>query len=130
MGAKETPMKHLTPGQHAWLEAELLARRASLTQRLALILGGRTRVEHAHELLEQDAHDASQRAGEREIDLAMSDLETVEIAAVDQALLRLKGGRYGTCASCGDEVPFDRLKVEPWALRCVPCEAERERRSA
>ena len=26
-----------------------------------------------------------------------------------------------SCRACGESIPFDRLKVEPWAERCVPC---------
>ena len=32
----------------------------------------------------------------------------------------------GVCTDCAEDIPFDRLKVEPWALRCVACEARHE----
>jgi RNA polymerase-binding transcription factor DksA len=41
----------------------------------------------------------------------------------------LKEGRYGACSDCGEPIAFDRLKVEPWALRCIGCEGRRERTS-
>jgi RNA polymerase-binding transcription factor DksA len=25
------------------------------------------------------------------------------------------------CNTCGVYIPFDRLKVQPWATQCVPC---------
>ena len=43
-----------------------------------------------------------------------------------KALARLQDGRYGVCADCDAEIPFDRLKAEPWALRCVACETQAE----
>ena len=127
MGLKpENPMRHLTAGQHTLLESELQQRQRQLIGRLNEHLGGLSRAEHARELLQQDAHDAPQRGGDREMDMALSDLETLELAAVGQALARLQDGRYGSCADCGAEIPFDRLKAEPWALRCVSCETAAE----
>jgi DnaK suppressor protein len=97
-----------------------------LSRRLDEHHGGLSRAEHAREVLQQDADDAPQREGDREMDMALSDLETLELAAVNRALERLQDGRYGLCASCDAEIPFDRLKAEPWALRCVACETQAE----
>lgn len=122
-------MTPLTAGQRAQLEADLRLRQRQLDDRLAAHHGGLTRVEHAREVLLQDDDDAPQREGEREVDMALSDLETLQIGAVSEALLRLKEGRYGGCADCGAHIPFGRLQAEPWALRCLACEALHEVRS-
>jgi DnaK suppressor protein len=45
---------------------------------------------------------------------------------VSEALRRLDGEGFGLCTGCGNEIPFDRLRAEPWAARCVPCETARE----
>ena len=119
-------MRHLTAGQRALLESSLQLRQHQLDRRLAEHHGGVSRAEHAHDLLEQDGDDAPQREGERELDLALSDLETRELGAVSQALARLQSGSYGVCAECASEIPFDRLRAEPWALRCVACESRLE----
>jgi DnaK suppressor protein len=120
----------LTPGQHALLQAALELRERELDARLAAHQQGESRVEHAHEVLGQDADDAAQREGERELDLALSDLETFELAQVKTALERMRSGSYGRCMDCAEDIAFDRLKAEPWALRCVACAAavEDERR--
>jgi len=126
-------MRHLTAGQHALLEADLQQRQRWLQDRLSDHHGGLSRAEHARELLEQDGHDAPRREAERELDMAQSDRDTLELAAVRAALARLAAGEYGLCADCSEDIPFDRLKAEPWALRCVGCESAREaaaRRSA
>lgn len=131
MGAnhKETmPMsQHLTAGQRALLEAELQQRQGALSRQLAEHLRGQTRVERAAERLAQDADDAPQRAPELAMTAALTDREQRELDAVAAALQRLSDGRYGLCGDCGAEIPFDRLKAEPWALRCVQCESARER---
>jgi DnaK suppressor protein len=119
-------MRHLTAGQHALLESALQQRLAHLDRRLAEHLGGSTRAEHAYRVLEQDGDDAPQREGERELDMALADRDTVSVGEVSAALARLQRGEYGTCTDCGSEIPFDRLRVEPWALRCVPCQGRHE----
>lgn len=119
-------MRHLTVGQHALLEADLQLRQRQLDRRLNEHHGGLSRAEHAREVLLQDGDDAPQREGDREMDMALSDMETLELTAVTQALARLQDGRYGSCADCDADIPFDRLKAEPWALRCVACETTAE----
>lgn len=122
-------MKHLTGGQRSWLEAELQQRQQQLGRRLHDHHGGLSRAEHAREVLQQDGDDAPQREGEREIDMALSDLESTELTLVGNALSRLRAGDtggYGLCSVCGTGIPFDRLKAEPWAARCVPCQAQLE----
>jgi DnaK suppressor protein len=121
--------QHLTAGQKALLEAALVQRQHQLDRRLADHTQGLSRAEHAREMLLQDGDDAPQRESEREMDLALTDLDTQELGAVSEALRRLQGGDYGMCADCDAAIPFDRLKVEPWALRCVACESRHERRA-
>lgn len=117
---------HLTAGQRALLRAELERRQRELTRRLDEHLNGASRVEHMVEVREQDADDVPQREGERGLDIALSALETKELGQIGDALRRMEGERYGLCADCEEAIPFDRLKVEPWALRCVACQARRE----
>ena len=64
-----------------------------------------------------------QRQPERDVAVALTNLERRELDAVVQALSRLEAGRYGRCARCGVDIPFDRLRAEPWALHCVSCAA-------
>lgn len=117
---------HLTAGQRALLEAELEEREGQLGRRLAEHTGGMTRAERAHELLEQAQDDVPARESERGMDEAFSEMEARELAAVRQALARLRDGEYGICAECDGEIPYDRLRAEPWAVRCVACEGARE----
>ena len=118
---------HLTTGQKALLEAALIQRQHQLDKRLADHMQGQTRVEHARDVLLQDGDDAPQRESERELDMALTDIETQELGAVSHALRRLQSNDFGICTDCASGIPFDRLKVEPWALRCVACESARER---
>lgn len=120
-------MRHLTAGQHALLGSALQQRQHQLDRRLAEHLDGSSWAEHAHTVLAQDGDDAPQRGGERELDMALADRDTVSLGEVSAALRRLRSGQYGRCADCDADIPFDRLKVEPWALRCMACQDTHER---
>ncbi len=121
-------MSHfLSPGQRALLQQLLQMRQHELDRRVALRQGGTSRTEQARDVLAQDGDDAPQRNADREIDLARADREIEELGAVSDALARVHDAAFGRCADCSQAIPFDRLKLEPWALRCVACEAQRER---
>jgi DnaK suppressor protein len=121
---------HLTHGQRALLKAQLELRLHELDRQLGQHHGGASRVEHAREVLQQDGDDAPQRAGDREVDLALTDLETQELGAVSQALKRIDADDFGVCLSCSAEIPFDRLKVEPQTTLCVACASRLEANTA
>ena len=118
---------HLSTEQAGQLESLLVERQRDLERQRAEHEGGQSRVEHAEDLLLQESDDVPQRESEREMDIARIEMVTQELAAVTAALRRLRGKDYGACADCGTDIPFARLKVEPWALRCVACEERRER---
>jgi DnaK suppressor protein len=43
------------------------------------------------------------------------------IARVDAALARMDAGQYGTCTSCGQQIPLNRLRLRPYQPTCVAC---------
>lgn len=120
---------HLTTGQRALLATTLKARQQALEGQLQSHQQGLSRVEHARDVLAQDGDDAPQRASDREVDMALSDNEMQELGAVKLALKRMHEEHFGECIDCHEAIPFDRLQVEPQALRCVACESVHERKS-
>jgi DnaK suppressor protein len=125
--------RHLSHGQRALLLTELELRQRRLDANLTTHQEGTTRVEHAREVLLGDEDSTRRHAMDREVDMALSDIDLTELGAVSRALKRLRGGEgvgtdYGLCIDCGAEIPFDRLKAEPQAERCVACEGHREQR--
>lgn len=120
--------QHLTNGQRAMLKAALELRQRELDERLATHQRGQSRADYAREVQQQDGDDAPQRDSDREVELAWSDQEMQELGAVSRALQRVSDPHYGLCSDCGAEIPFDRLKIEPQALRCVTCESRHERK--
>ncbi|MBQ6781451.1 MAG: TraR/DksA family transcriptional regulator [Treponema sp.] len=48
---------------------------------------------------------------------------------IDNALDRIKQGKYGMCLKCGKEIPRERLEALPYAFMCVDCKTSDERRN-
>jgi DnaK suppressor protein len=117
---------NLSTAQRALLQQLLQMRQHELDRRVAMHQGV-SRAEHAREVLQQDGDDAPQRAADREVDLARADRDMAELGAVSNALARLHDADFGRCTDCGEPIPFERLKLEPWTMRCVGCTARRER---
>lgn len=46
---------------------------------------------------------------------------------IERALERIDKGSYGTCVSCGDEIPRGRLEIMPESALCVTCAAKARR---
>jgi len=114
----------LTPAQRALLEAELVQRHHALQAHAEA--EGASRVEQAAELLSADPDAPREHEGDREVALERADRLLVEERELGDALLRLRAGEYGDCSDCGATIPFDRLKAQPSALRCVACQQRRE----
>ncbi|MFV0600795.1 MAG: TraR/DksA family transcriptional regulator [Brachymonas sp.] len=117
----------LNASQLAELQAVLLQRKADIEQRLQQVHDGQTRAEHARTVLLQDGDDAPQRSSDREVDLALSDMGTVDLARIQAALDRMAAGVYGICEECGEEIDFARLQLEPQTAHCVNCKARWEK---
>jgi DnaK suppressor protein len=54
-------------------------------------------------------------------DLALREQAERRFHSIDHALARLDAGKYGTCESCGQPIPPERLEFVPWATSCVAC---------
>jgi len=55
--------------------------------------------------------------------------ELKRLKLIDSALTRIKQGKYGHCIKCGKRIPQDRLVAIPYALMCIECKSEEERRN-
>jgi DnaK suppressor protein len=62
-----------------------------------------------------------------EMDVALVIRESRELQAIEAALGRIAEGSYGICADCGEGIGRARLKANPTANRCLPCQEENER---
>lgn len=71
----------------------------------------------------KDVADMSLNDVNQEIEYRLSERDSQMVADIDQALLRIEEGSYGTCARCGKEIPERRLEVVPTARYDAECQA-------
>ncbi len=69
-----------------------------------------------------DDVDRATIASQESIRYAEAARDNRELAEVDVALERLKAGKYGVCADCGQQIPIARLRAYPAAIRCSHCQ--------
>ena len=62
----------------------------------------------------------------REIDYTLGENSGQVLADIDSALKRIDEGTYGTCVSCGQEIPVQRLEAYPTASLCIDCKRRAE----
>jgi DnaK suppressor protein len=58
---------------------------------------------------------------ERFADVAIHDQIIHQLAAVNDALLRVADGSYGLCEVCRRPIAAERLEAISWAATCVAC---------
>jgi len=60
---------------------------------------------------------------------AIGTQELKRLKLIESAITRIKQGKYGHCIKCGKRIPQDRLIAIPYALMCIECKSEDERRN-
>ncbi len=60
---------------------------------------------------------------------ALGSQDIKRLRLIDSALTRIQQGKYGLCMKCGRRIPKDRLEAIPYALMCVSCKTQDERRN-
>ncbi|MBQ9238819.1 MAG: TraR/DksA family transcriptional regulator [Treponema sp.] len=76
-----------------------------------------------------DIVDIASDAVDRALLDTLSAQDSARLEAIDNALDRIREGTYGICVKCGTEIPQARLKALPYAVMCVSCTEEEERRN-
>ena len=80
------------------------------------------------ELSSYDNHPADEGTElfEREKDIALNEHVEFEIKNIVKALELIKEGKYGTCQTCGKDIPFERLEALPSTAYCKEHSHENE----
>jgi len=55
--------------------------------------------------------------------------ELKRLKLIESAQTRIKQGKYGHCIKCDRPIPPERLEAIPYALMCIECKSEEERRN-
>jgi DnaK suppressor protein len=114
--------------QHATaFKQKLEHQRAALLAQIAEQRGGKTsRAEVAAEHFAHSEDSDAQVNTARDLEFAINEHETAELAAIDEALARLSAGTYGHCIDCDATIPEARLNAAPEASRCIGCQEKAE----
>jgi DnaK suppressor protein len=76
----------------------------------------------------QDLGDKAESSYTKEFLLSLSDFERQRLSLIDEALMRIEKGNFGSCLLCQKEIGKKRLNVIPWAPHCIKCQEEQESR--
>jgi DnaK suppressor protein len=74
-----------------------------------------------------DIIDQANADSEAELEIRLRRTDGRLLRAIDEALMRLRMGTFGTCESCGGTISKARLEAVPWTRLCREC---KERQSA
>lgn len=119
-----TQFSENTKGWAAGLRAELIAKKDELTSRLEKINANLRRGYDA------DSKERAKEFEDREVVDALGNEARLEINKINEGLQRMDAGEFGMCSICGGGIEEPRLRAYPYALECIDCAKDKERRAA
>lgn len=105
----------------------LIKRRDALRKALA---GDLSLLRELREQSAGDLVDAALDSAQDEISSQLAEVESRELARIENALERMRTGHYGVCEGCNCKIPMARLDALPYATLCIDCQREFERTGA
>ena len=81
---------------------------------------------HLWDDLVPDEEDLSFRNHTGENQISILEGKHLMCRQIDAALQGLRAGTYGLCVDCEHPIKEERLKVQPFARRCLDCQANAE----
>jgi DnaK suppressor protein len=106
------------------MRAILVKRRDALRSALA---GDLTLLKELRSESPGDIIDAAYDSAQDEISSQLAEVESRELASIENALEQMKGGTYGQCEVCSSRIPMARLQALPYATMCIGCQRDMER---
>lgn len=116
MGRKEAILK---------LRQVLLSRRDALRRALA---GDINSLNELRAQSSGDVLDAALDSAQDEISSQLAEVESRELAQIENALERMRTGTYGICEVTGKPIPLARLQALPYATMCIEAQREMEKK--
>ncbi len=103
------------------IKQELLIRKKTLEEELE-----RLSSEKMSDTQSQDDGDQVVSITMESLRTALQDTEYQEYKMIIAALKSIDAGTYGICQDCGEQISEKRLKYNPNAQRCLPCQERLE----
>ena len=121
-------MRYLSPEQTTQIGQLLRERRRALRNEIreGLLKSGEAHHKDMAGMV-SDAGDESVANMLEDLEIAEVERDVRELREVEGALARISRDDFGACADCGEPIGFPRLKANPPAVRCRPCQERRER---
>ncbi len=107
---------HHSSIEHDFIRNKLLEKKAELTTRLDQI------DITIHTPLDPDSSEQAVELENREVLNYLCTEAQAELSQVNEALWRLENNCYGSCSQCRQTIPYERLRVYPYADKCIACE--------
>ena len=107
------------------IKRELETKRTALSNAIASSARLTREDDHRREIF-KDPYGTASLTHDEEVAAAVVDRRARQLVEVNRALADIDAGRYGTCRECGEPIAKARLKVMPFATRCVACQAQLE----
>lgn len=104
----------------AELKKTLLERREAIRRALA---GDLSSLQALNDKM-GDSADWAAESTSTELNSQLAEVESRELAQIDNALARMEAGIYGICEVSGNEIPLPRLEALPYATTTI--EAQRD----
>jgi DnaK suppressor protein len=73
-----------------------------------------------------DAADQASSDTEAQLQIRLHQSDGRLMRAIEEALVRLKEGTYGVCATCGHLISKARLNAVPWTRHCRDCKEKQQ----
>ena len=74
-----------------------------------------------------DIAEIASSASDGDVEMIVAEEDARELKQIENALARIKAGRYGVCEQCGRPIKKARLKAIPFTTLCVNCKEEEEK---
>jgi DnaK suppressor protein len=106
------------------LHQVLIKRRDALRRALA---GDLSSLKELRQQTSSDVVDAALDSAQDEISSQLAEVESRELAHIENALEKMREGQYGKCEACSTSIPMARLQALPYATLCIQCQREAEK---
>ncbi|WP_447600079.1 RNA polymerase-binding protein DksA [Nitrospira sp. Nam80] len=107
--------------KYADIQLDLERQRAAILQEVEDVLTNRKGMESFPDVSDQASAETDQN-----FSLRIREREQKLLKKIDEALGRLASHTYGICESCGNEIPYKRLKARPVTTLCIECKTSQE----
>lgn len=111
------------------MEKSLLGLKAGIVETLVASNNEFREIVEGKGMEPKDLADVASDDIDRQMLEAIGSQELKRLKLLESALARIKQGKYGFCIKCNKRIPMERLEAIPYALMCIECKSQDERRS-